>query len=694
MRHTLSRWCLGGFLGAVIVLTPGWVARGDTLTLTDGTVIQNCFVRDEAIRYLVWEKMEDVGTPKMRVIPKSQIKAWTLERDASWDEHATVPDLTITFIEMNPKLVGVHWHVNYDDKYGRPILRGGAIVDQGDNDTAAMHPEEAAKNLKLKYTPGEEVTLTAHVKNVGFANSQAFEYVWLIDGKEVGKGRYAKELKELEETTFTYKYKWEEGKHTAEFKITTVQPEIATINNELTIPLWGWGFTFVINRGRTLHGGRNTCGSFCFEDYYQWHVGLMNTLFAASVYPSSPDGIIARVRLDRIIYLDDPADSMKACTAPDGMGYLQGMWTWNDIGDEKEKNWPVAPLPQRCSTEWSLPHELGHQLGLTDGYCLDYAGDPDHLWPDGKPVTHLNPHPITMMTWHGPHVYSETDAGYFNYTWDKPRGHFGDYYFAIPLNCYLQILDINGQPIPGAKVEVFQRATEVDPNGQGGEDQGVQYAAVIENGDFSGQNLSKEPVIVGQTDETGVMRLPNRPVKEVITLNGFHRRPNPFGNINVGGSRGLMVARVTKDDKVSYFWLSIYDFNVAWFRGQKDKFVRVLRTPNRALSSPVAPRNVRVTPQEDGTYKVTWDEPEAKHEMVYLERVLGYHVYRRIGTMGLNDRPWFPVTTTEPGTREVIIDPKQFPQDTGYYSNLQSFGVTTVGETGVESEMTQVELPE
>ncbi len=694
MRNAGGRRWYGWLVVAGVVLALAARAQADTLTLTDGTVLEKCFVRDEAIRYLVWEKMEDVGTAKIRVVPKSQIKEWKVERGDAWDAHAALPDLTIPFIEMNPKLAGLHWHVNYDDKYGRPILRGGAIVDLGDNDKAAMDPEGAAKNLKIKYALGEEITLTAHVKNVGFANAKPFEYVWQVDGKEIAKGTYDKELKELQETTFPVKWKWQEGRHTVTFKITTVQPEIATLNNEATDPLWGWGFTFVINKGRTWHQARNAVGTFCFEDYYRWHVDLMNTLFAASIYPSAPEGIIARVRLDRIIYLDDPADSMKACTAPDGMGYLQGMWTWTDVGDEKEKGWPVPPHV-RGTTEWSLPHELGHQLGLTDGYCLDYAGDENHVWPaTGEKVTHLNPHPITMMTWHGPHVWSETDAGYFNTTWDKPRGHFGDYYFAIPQDCYVQVLDVNNEPVPGAKVEVFQRATVVDPNGKGGEDQGVKYMAVVEDGDFGNPNLSKDPVIVGQTDGFGMMHLPNRPVKEVRTLNGFHRRPNPFGNIDVVGSRGLMVARVTKGDKTEYYWLSIYDFNVAWFRGQKDKFLMVLKTPCRSASSPLPPRNVKVAPAEDGKVKVTWDAPEAKHEMVYLERVLGYRVYRRIGTMGLNDRPWFPVATVEPGTREVMAEIKQFPQDTGYYSDLQQFAVTTLGETGLESEMTEVILPQ
>jgi hypothetical protein len=664
-------------------------APADTLTLADGTTLTGCYARDEGVRYLVWENMADVGTPNMRVIPRSQVKEWKVERDVSWDAHADLPDLTVTFIEMNPKLAGLHWRVQYD-LTNRPILGGAkALVDIGER--AAMEPEEVARDLKLKYKPGEEITLTAHVKNVGFAPSKPFEYVWLIDGKEVDKGKCSKALGELEETSFPLKWDWQDGRHTVTFKITTRQPEIATINNEATDPLWGWGFVFVINKNRTWHDKRNACGSFCFEDYYRWHVDLMNTLFAASIYPSAPEGIVARVRLDRIIYCDDPSQSVEMCTAPDGMGYLQGMWTWSDSPEEKENGWPTSD-GARSTTEWSLPHELGHQLGLTDWYALDNGGSQDFVWPDnGEPICHLMSHPIQMMCWHGPHLYGEGDAGYLNYTWDKPRGHFGDLYFAIPRTNYLRIVDVNGIGVPGAKVELHQRGCVVDPAGQPGEDHGVTYYPVIEDGN-RGQELSKQPVIVGTTDAHGMLRLPNRPVIEVKTLNGFHLEPNPFGQIDVVGVRGQMLVKVTKNDRPAYYWLQIYDFCVAWFRGQKDSYTTILKTPYGSPSSPLAPRDVEVAKIDDTHVKISWSPPKVVHEMQYLEKAIGYRVYRRIGPMGLNDRPWFCVATLNSNATECIIDLTQRPDDTFYYTGTERYAVSSLGDTSMESELVEAPL--
>ena len=694
MLHQVSRgWPAVGAVALALLF--GGIAHADRLEFTDGTVLERCFVRDEGIRYLVWEKMADVGGPA-KVYPRSRVKTFKVDRDEAWDAHPALPDLSVTFIEMNPKLAGLHGCVDYD-AFGRPKLANvKAILDLGER--TVMQPQEAAKNLKLKYQPGEPITLTAHVKNVGFADSKPFRYVWLIDRKEVKQGEGAKSLKELEEATFDLPWKWEEGFHHATFKVLTDQGEIATFNNEATDPLWGWGFWFYVEPGRVKawHQNRTDVGTFSFEDFYRWHVDLMNTLFAASVFPSAPEGIKARVRLDRIIYTDNvEKDGQNQHSAADGIAYHQGAWIWQNEEDQK-KEWKAPDKAWRNQTEWSLPHELGHQLGITDWYCLDYDGQKGvHAWPDtGEKIDHFMTHPATMMHWHGPHVYSEADAGYLNMTWDKPRGHFGDYYFAIPRECFLEIQDVNGQGVAGAKVEIFQRGTEVDPRGPAAEDHGVKYFPVIEDGNFN-RLVSKDPVIVGTTDDFGMLRMPNRPVKEVVTLNGFHRQANPFGNINVVGERGIMMVRVTKDNRPTWYWLEIYNFNVAWFRGQKDKFITVLRTPYRSASSPLPPRNVRATlgGWNKDQVQVRWDPAEIRHEQQYLERVIGYRVYRRIGPMGLNDRPWFPLASLAPTARAFVADLKDKPEDVEWFSQTNRFAVSSLGETGMESELVEVVLP-
>jgi len=679
-------------LSVTVLLTAGF-CRADTIEFTDGTVLRDCFVRDEGVRILVWEKMADVGGPA-KEYPRSKVRQYKIERDDTWDEHPSLPDLSVTFIEMNPKLAGLHGRVDYD-KYGRPILRGAkAMVDLGAQ--AVMKPEAVVRRLKLRYNPGEVITLTAHVRNVGFAQAWPFDYVWMIDDRVVGRGRYGRSLGELEEATFTIRWRWQAGFHYAAFRVLTTQREIATINNEARDPLWGWGLVYIVSNGRVKawHQNRTAYGTFCFEDYYRWHIDIMNRLFAASVFPSSPNGIRARVRLDRIVYTDDVDKAAAARFAPDGIAYDQGAWIWTDSPEEKAGKWQAPTKEWRNQTEWSLPHELGHQLGLTDWYNLDYQGDEHHVMPDnGDKIAHFMTHPMQMMHWHGPQVYGEGDAGYLNMTWDKPRGHFGDHYFAIPSENYVRIVDVNGRGVPNAKVEVFQRGVVVDKKGRPGQDHGVTYYPVVEDGNFD-HPVSRDPVIVGFTDRDGLLRLPNRPVREVRTLNGFHRRPNPFGNINVVGQRGLMLVRVTKGGRPSHFWLEIYQFVVAWFRGQKDRFTITLRTPYGSADSPLPPRDVRAADLGDGRVKVTWSAPPAAREQQYLDRAIGYRVYRRISSDGLNDRPWFPVATLGPDARECVVDLKATrPEDVYWFSQAERFAVSAVGECSVESELVEALLP-
>ncbi len=488
---------------------------------------------------------------------------------------------------------------------------------------------------------------------------------------------------------------WREGFHEATLRIVTDQKEIATINNEATDPLWAFTYFYIVSNGRVKawHEKRTAYGTFSFEDFYRWHLDIMNLLFAHSVWPAAPKGIIARVRLDKIYYTDDVDQAIKDRTRPDGIAYDQGGWIWIDDQD-RNKKWEPASKEWRNQTEWSLPHELGHQLGLVDYYALDYAGDDDHVAPDnGEKVTHFQNHPQTMMHWHGPHLFNEVDAGYLNMTWDKPRGHFGDYYFAIPDENYLHIVDVNGLPVPDAKVEIYQRGCTVDPNGTPGEDRGVKYFPVIEDGDF-GKPVSKDPVIVGTTDREGTLRLPNRPVMEVRTLNGFHRKPNPWGNINVVGGRGLMLVKVTKYDRPVYFWLESADFVAAWFRGQKDRYVTVLKTPYRSEASPLAPTGVKVEKIDNDHVKVTWQPSPNVREQHYFDRAIGYRVYRRIGYDGLNDRPWFPVATVGPNTFEVVVDLREHPEDVYWFSHANRFAVTAIGDLSMESELVEVLLPQ
>ena len=455
--------------------------------------------------------------------------------------------------------------------------------------------------------------------------------------------------------------------------------------------MWGWGLVYIVNPGRVeaWRQARTAYGTFSFEDFYRWHLAIMNRLFQESTYPSAPDGIKARVRLDRIVYTEDVAAAAAGGFEEDGIRYDQGRWIWID-DDDKTGEWKPATHDWRNKTEWSLPHELGHQLGMVDLYQLDYAGDDTHVTPDtGEPITHMMNRPYTMMHWHGPNLWSEIHAGYLNETWDKPRGYFGDYYFAIPEDVVLRVLDINGDPLSGATVDVFQRGARIDPHGEVIERDGVTIRPVIEDGDFPNA-ISDTPVVSGTTDRAGQLTLPNRDAAHVRSLNGYERKPNAFGNINVVGQRGLMLVRVTWDGAPAHFWVEAADLVVQWYRGNREFAIVTLNTPFAMPGAPAPPQSVAVTPDGEGdSVWVSWEPssvPASRDSREGLDRILGYRAWFRIGNGGLNDRKWIPGPTVGPAERGVALDiSERAPADLYYYSKRRRYGVSTIGELGTQS---------
>ena len=83
-------------------------------------------------------------------------------------------------------------------------------------------------------------------------------------------------------------------------------------------------------------------------------------------------------------------------------------------------------------------------------------------------------------------------------------------------------------------------------------------------------------------------------------------------------------------------------------------------------------------------------------ERQYLDKPIGYRVYRRIGDDGLNDRPWFVVATLGPDAREFVVDLRQFPQDIYWFkpegapTATNRFGVTTLAGCSVESGLAPI----
>lgn len=669
-------------------------AYADIVVTANGKAATNCIVCDRGVNFWLWKSIDDVSSQPM-VIPASKIKEFKIEReDPAWDAHPNKPDLSVTHVSRYPRLPSLHGNIDYAPD-GSPTIGHRAKALKNIGNEKNTHPEKVVEGIQFNYTPGQTITLTAHVRNVGFAPASPFKYTWTLNGDVVKEGTYNKSLDEMEEATFAYSFPWQEFPE-LDFSVQNDDEEIVVWNNTLKDYLWGFTYIYIVSEGRVdaWHTVRNAVGSFSFEDFYRWHIDIMNDLMKASVYPSTPSGMTARVRLDDIIITDDVKAANAKRHRENGLSYDQGGWVWEDVENphvpiavkEEGTGWKPPSKEWRNRTEWSLPHELGHQLGLIDWYNFDFGGSEAHVAPDnGEKIAHMMDYPITMMHWHGPQPFSEVDAAYLDYTRKMPRGYFGDHVFAIPATNIIRVIDINGRPLQNAHVEVYQRGVKVDTNKEPQTIDGSLVYSIIEDGDFS-PSVSPDPIVVGTTDKNGEMMLPNRPAVEVHTLTGFTRKDNPLGNVNVVGQRGLLLIKVIENDTPAYFWLDNYNFNVPWFRGYKDSYTYVLPTVFGSEDGPNMPQNVTVKKSEGNRATISWAAPPMK-ERNYLDRVIGYRVYRRVGNSGLNDIPWHPVATLTPDETTATIDISQKLDEPYMGARTERLGVTALGKNGRESSL-------
>src|SRR5919108_374214 len=156
---------------------------------------------------------------------------------------------------------------------------------------------------------GESVTYTAHVLNKGVLRSSRFHFEWLVDGTVVAQGN-SRRLRPGDERTFSYSSVFPTAPESIKFRVSprrAVRKESFTNNNQLvigshdlTIAIWiEQGLYDIFNRELNVVGTRS------FEDWVQAQVAWMNQRFDLSRYPVAPEGILDRVRIDKMVVAPD-----------------------------------------------------------------------------------------------------------------------------------------------------------------------------------------------------------------------------------------------------------------------------------------------------------------------------------------------------------------------------------------------------
>jgi hypothetical protein len=450
-------------------------------------------------------------------------------------------DIDVIYISRTPRY----------DRYNVTYTDGIDPVDLG-KARPSLSPEEQSK--KRWPSKGEEVTFTAVIKNPGDTKTGEFSYKWYFDGKEVGSGTLPSITPGVRTST-SYKWKWDSEWNNHYIKFVAdpsnkVKEEIEVNNvvedrtNALCYrfhcyqKLYDW---FLIE-ARKLNPDIAT-----YEDWAQNQMRLMNKVFTEAVYPTSPKGILERVRLDEVVVEPDDAPNQDptATHAPEDWGW-DGKWGFDGNYIEIFINNPDFI---KGIYTWGL-HEHSHQLGMIDLYQMNIELDgANGIKPQ---IGHFNSFTGCVMSTSGSTHYSAHTAYAMNSNLHERRGYFGEYLYDVPKICKLKLFDAYHRPLANQKITFYQ-------------DEGRQF--------------NQSAIFTGTTDENGKFTLPNRTcLGEITTATGHSLRDNPWGMINVVGMNGLFFCDITRGDQTDYQYIEILPFNMAYAKGQKNEWTYEMQT--------------------------------------------------------------------------------------------------------------------
>lgn len=436
-------------------------------------------------------------------------------------------DLQVLSIARTPR------YPRYD-----PIYTGYNIIEPGG---FGPYHFTAATGLGMGQTAGTQrwpavgqtVTYTATIRNRGTNPvSGVVSGEWTIDGQVVSQPAVAVNLQPGQWATFTLDRTWDDAIHDITFEITT--PDARPGNNSLTRGSKGVGFLTYADESFIEDFRENTPVSYpqaATDDLFDWlsaHMARFNDLFAAA-------GSDKRVHYEIL----EPLDDLQADPAVPTINFAVFPFRYRaGEGDPRLSGYYNAGE----DIDFGLLHEMGHQLGLIDLYQLDTPGSinlvsglayaaPDGLMRNVAPF--LSEHSALAMQ-HWLHI---------------AHGYYGQYMYALPETITMRFLGLNGQPLAGATVKVYQRI----------EQPGV------------GPVIPNVVKFQGVTDSAGLYTLPNVPIdpqKVPTTFAGDTLKPNPFGYIAVVGTNGLLHFQVEHNGYTDYAWLDITEPNIAYWKGQ------------------------------------------------------------------------------------------------------------------------------
>jgi hypothetical protein len=628
----------------------------DTLTERDGAMYLGK-VMEWADQVLVFK-----GNDKPLVVAVADVEQFQFRRGQRHKAAPNLPDLTVAYVERLPRDSSWQGHVISENGLCRLDMEAGE---------GSWHP-----------AAGAEVTFKVHILNAGFAESSAVACRITIDGADVGSTDLPA-LPPRAEHTVAVTWRWQEGAHGLRVEIDPEEKtrEIARWNNVFVEPIQGLAVAVIVARERyeAFQRNRNLVDSFCFEDWVQYQLRAMNGLFRASVYPSSPQGALERVRCDRILLVEDPSNERQRAAweatlrrdgRADGLAEYAAALVWGKPGESEAMD--IAAL----RIDWAQARKLGQQLGLIEWKNLDTRIE-QCLVLDSRgryaQRRHLFPDRGTFMYTAGGFALDEVSVGALNQMLGRPRGFRGDFLYQLPAKIVVETLSNAGLPLAGVQVDAFQLMSE---------------------GEFAGTIFGSgraDPLYSAQTDQQGRVTLVDMQAPANKTPGGYELRPNPFGKIATDGSNGLLLFRLRQGKSEEYYFLRLYDCNIAYLRGQREVYIRQLRTRFGGPEAPAAPQftaiQMPVRTSAMPPMQVEWRLPE----QTSIDMVDEFRIYKRTSFGDDGVKPWTlaSVLPQSPRLQQLSVAGTYFDEYRydGPYSLDTFYAVSIVDRQGRESSL-------
>jgi hypothetical protein len=424
--------------------------------------------------------------------------------------------------------------------------------------------------------PGQGVTWRAHVRNLGDTPVDA-PYSWTLDGAPVDSG--VASIPADSTATVDYRWPWTFDRHQLAFVVdphNTIHEEneqnnrILLYTDALSVGFWVESSFYDFYRAH-IHEAAPALSS--FEDWAQAHIDSMNGLFAAAKYDETPDGVLDRVRLDKIVVVPDGTLPSVVQPAPNDHSVdLE----WGFKADEVDglRGPGDSGFAPTFAYNGTTIHELGHARYLTDVYLWDlidgFMGTKIDIQEGGAPLVGSPYLPVLTIG-----LYNDTDTIYVlyrtpehglmnrDYTYvdrysaialnliahQRPRyGNYncprncGEFMNDLPAQNDLDLEDQDGAPLADDSVWIYRSATyDPDPSD-----------ATPPLSDY----FDDTPDLVGRSDGGG----------------SFAVGQNPFGVDSPGGSfpvpRRHLIVRVKEGAEIGYAIVESRLFNLAYWHGE------------------------------------------------------------------------------------------------------------------------------